>query len=95
VRRNKLGARHDRALDALRSMVNREVQLREETPPSAVADAEASIASNATFIERGEHLRSRLMAFVHGEESIRRAVRREVRRWQNQAFTISRSSDRR
>jgi len=76
-------------------MTDRELELRGEAPPSSVKDADAAIAANESFIEHGEHLRHRLKSFVHGEEAIRRAVRREVRRWQNEAFTVSRTTDHR
>jgi hypothetical protein len=92
TRTNRLGVRHDRALDAMRVILEGELELRKD-PDTSVEDARATedaIASNEGFVGHGERLRDRLVAFVHRAERAARTDLREVRDWQRQAFRISR-----
>jgi hypothetical protein len=87
-----VGLRHDRALDGMRLILDGEVKLREDAPAQAAEgpDLDSAIASNETFVKHGEHLRSRLVAFVHGDAAVRREDVRDARAWQRKAFRISR-----
>jgi hypothetical protein len=91
ARINKLGVRHDRALEGMRTILGGEREMREDADGGEAA-LDAPIASNESFIEQGEQIRSRLAAFVHGDASIGRGDRRDARAWQRQAFRVSRGA---
>ena len=96
ARVNRLGARHDRALDGMRAIVTREKELRADPGATLLddADVDAAIKSNAGFVQRGEHLRSRMQSFLHREERVVREELKAIRAWQRDAFVISRVSRR-
>ncbi len=96
ARANRLGFRHDRALDGMRTIVNREKELRADPNETALkdTDAEAAIKSNSEFVKHGEHLRTRIQSFLHKQERVARTELKAVRTWQRNAFTISRTSTR-
>ncbi|HEY1777881.1 MAG TPA: hypothetical protein VGG41_17130 [Solirubrobacteraceae bacterium] len=80
----------------MRTILGSEIQLREEgdAEPKADPEFDSAIDSNKAFVEHGEALRSRLVAFVHGDDALRRADRRAARAWQRTAFKISRGPNR-
>lgn len=92
VRANRLGVRHDRALEGMRAIVKRERELRADPAETVLedSDADAAIKSNAHFVKQGEHLRARIQSLLHRHESVGRGELKEARAWQRQAFVISR-----
>jgi hypothetical protein len=76
----------------MRMILGGELELREDADAEKAA-LDAPIASNASFIEHGEQIRSRLAAFVHGDGTIGRRDRRDARAWQRQAFRVSRGAN--
>ena len=88
VRIVRLGERHDRALDAVRSVTEREAELRDDDG-SADVDYATTVDANQRFIGRGETLRELLVAVAHGKDSLSRAARSEVRAWQRLALKFS------
>ena len=92
VRANRLGVRHDQALDAMRTMVKREKELRADPEATVLddSDADAAIKANATFVKQGEHFRSRILSLLHQKERVARAELKAIRAWQRNAFGISR-----
>jgi hypothetical protein len=91
VRANRLGVRHDRALDAMRTMVGRGQELRADHEATVLEDSDAddAIKSNLAFVKHGEHLRSRILSLLHREERVARDELKEIRTWQRNAFGIS------
>jgi hypothetical protein len=77
-------------------MLNREKELRADPDATVLddSDADAAIESNAQFVEKGEHLRSRIQSFLHRQERVARRELKAVRAWQRNAFKISRASSR-
>jgi len=75
-------------------MVDREKELRADPDATLLADsdADAAINENAQFVEKGEHLRSRIQSFLHRQERLAREEFKAVRAWQRNAFEISRVS---
>jgi hypothetical protein len=96
ARANRLGVRHDLALEGMRAMVSREKELRADPDATVLqdSDADAAIKSNAAFVEHGEHLRSRIQSLLHRQERVARDELKAVRAWQRNAFVISRVSNR-
>jgi hypothetical protein len=88
VRANRLLGRHERALDAARSLLGRELELAATVPVHADA-----IASNRSFIELGERMRDALLAHLHRRDSVP-FERGELRRWQRSAFKMAGAGNR-
>jgi hypothetical protein len=80
----------------MRAMVSREKELRADPDATVLEDhdADAAISSNLEFVQKGEHLRSRIQSFLHRHERVARAELKAVRAWQRNAFEISRVSSR-
>jgi hypothetical protein len=85
LRANRLLGRHDRALDAARSLLGRELQLATKTGVPVHADA---IASNRSFISLGENMREALLRHLHRRGPLD-FDRGEFVRWQRSAFKIA------
>lgn len=90
LRANRLLSRHDRALDAARTLLGGEL---EHEIQSTSSENDTAIDSNRTFVERGETLRDMLLEHLHRTGSTR-VARRELVRWQRSAFRIARQPKR-
>lgn len=96
VRTNRLGVRHDQALDGMRTLVDRGKELRADPEATVISnsDADEAIEANTAFVEQGESLRARIQSHVHRVERVERAVLKAVRSWQREALAISRGGGR-
>lgn len=74
---------------ALRLHLGGQLALREEPDAHTPVHHSDAVASNESFIEQGELLRSRLLACIHDAATISRKDQRDVRAWQRTAFKIS------